>query len=68
MKLTIPLIRVPEIDKGQCFECALDEDSGETQTCRYIKSTQGSCADNHCIYIVDTPDSIVNYTKVRITE
>ena len=68
MKLTIPLIRVPEIAKGQCFECVLDEDSGETHTCRYIKETQGSCQDNACIYIFDTPDSIANYTKVRITE
>lgn len=67
MKLTIPLIRVPEIDKGQCYECALDEDSGETQTCDYIQGTQGSCTDHRCIYIFDTPDSIANYTKARIT-
>lgn len=66
MKLTIPLIRVPEIGKGQCFECALDTEP--THVCEYVQKLHGGCHENHCIYIFDTPDSIANYTKVRITE
>ena len=66
MKLTIPLIRVPEITKGQCFECVLDVEP--PNICSLFQDLHGSCTDHRCIYIFDTPDSIANYTKVRITE
>lgn len=66
MKLTLPFIRVPEIGRGQCFECVLHVEP--PNICQHFQDLHGSCTDHRCIYILDTPEAITNYTKVRITE
>lgn len=65
MKLTIPIIRVPELDKGQCYECVLDVEP--PSICQLFQDLHGSCTDHRCIYILDTPNAITHYTKMRVT-
>lgn len=70
LRVTVPVIRVSEIAKGQCFECVFEEEAeNKLHTgCGYIQSVHGSCRDNACVYILNTSESVTRYAKVRVTE
>ena len=68
LRITVPVIRVSEVAKGQCFKCVFEHEGFQHVGCAYIQNVHGDCADLRCIYILDTSESITNYTKVRVTE
>lgn len=68
LRVTVPVIRVSEIAKGQCFECVFEHTGFQHIGCMYIQNVHGSCRDNACVYILNTSESLTRYAKARVTE
>lgn len=68
LKFTVPVIRVKELVKSECWGCAFNhEHDDEDAACDYMQKTHGECRELECVYIVDAPKFIAEHAKKLIT-